>query len=53
LFYLQNRTVGYKGEQCSGGEGGIRTHGTVSPPGAFNYRTPALVATRIAVTKSN
>jgi hypothetical protein len=29
LIYLQIRTVGYKGEQCSGGESGIRTHGTV------------------------
>jgi len=28
LFLLSIRTIGYRGEQCSGGESGIRTHGT-------------------------
>jgi hypothetical protein len=29
LFLLSIRTIGYRGEQCSGGESGIRTDGTI------------------------
>src|SRR5437016_8886002 len=35
VVLLSIRTIGYKGEQCNGGESGIRTHGTVSRTHAF------------------